>query len=278
MAELDTVKFGHVVFFKDLIHGGFLTCKKRKILMAVVEQLSAKAKDSPPDVNECCFTVLPKLSYSHVQRLQKHEKKHKDTPEDQWTEKIQNQIAKFRSLAANEEITNKALIGKMAGSNVNLGATIMLYHVKTAHYLTLVKEGADIDKNSLKLVIAPQGSKSAWFDLMPGFKTSKLGAPVPYTASISLRNTKNDVVLHCSDNLETGMTPAHPYIEKVIEVNCFVNPAVFSIQPFQKPSQDEFNLAVSSGDVVSLYHADSGSNLVSREGRCSAHFISLALI
>jgi len=273
-----SVQYGDVVFFKDLMHNGFLTCKKRKILMAVVEQLKEGKQNSPPSINECCFTLLPKLSYSHIQRLLKHEKKHSTTPEAEWPEKIQRQIAKFRSLAKSEEGTNVALIGKMKGAAVSLGATIMLYHVKSSSYLTMMKEGADIDKNTLKLVIAPAGSKSAWFDLMPGFKTSKLGDTVPYEASVALRNTKNDVTLNVSDYLESGMNPSHEYVEVVHEVNCFVNAAVFAIMPFQMPSKDEFNLVLSSGDIVTLYHADSASSLVCRDSRCVSLLIPVYVV
>lgn len=261
------MKFGDTIFFKDVFHHGVFACKKRKICQAVIQQLTEEAEDTPPDLRDSCFVVYPKYSFSHVQRAKKHEKIHRETPEDDWPDKIQRTIGKYRKLAKDEKQKNKAMFSKVQGSDVALGATIMLYHTKSKCFLTMIKESADIDKNALKLVIEPEGSKNAWFDIIPGFKTSKTGGPVPFGSSVALRSTKNDITVSVSDHVESGMPLPHPYCEKVIEVNCFINPQVFIIDAYKEPNQKEYDLTLSSGDIISLYHTDSGSNLVCRDGR-----------
>ena len=263
-----TLVYGDTVFFKDREHSGFLTCKKRKLCMAVIEQLVPKAaNNSPPEVKECCFTILPKLSYSHCQRLAKHLKANAAVPEQDWPDKVASKIANFRKLEKHESEQNAALILKMKGAAVTFGVTTMLYHIKSNSFLTLVKEGADKDKKALKLVLADEGCKSAWFDLLPGFKTSRLGDSIPFNSIIALRNTKNDVTVNVADDTPTGMAGTHEYMEKVHEVNCFVNATVFEMVPYKEPAKEDFDLLLSSGDIVTLYHADSDSYLVCRDKR-----------
>ena len=267
MAEDRMLQYGDTIFMKDLLRQGIFVCKKRKVCQAVIQQLTEEAQDTPPDLKDSTFIVVPKLSYSHVQRMLKHEKMHNATPEDDWPDKIQRTVAKYRKLAKIEKGANKELVGKMQGSGVPLGSTIMLWHTKSESFLTMLKEGADKDTNALKLVLELEGTKSAWFDLLPGFKTSKVGDNLPYGSSVMLRSTKNDIPLHVSDEVDTGMPVPHHYCTRVIEVNCFVNPAVFAVYPYKEPSKKEYDLTLSSGDVISLYHADSDSSLVCRDGR-----------
>ena len=266
--ELPNVVYGSTVYFQDFENNGFITCKKRKNCMVVIEELQKKAAKCPPNIGDCCFEVIPKLAYSHVQRLAKREALYKNTPEEEWPDKIKDRIAKLRGLAEQEKTSNKALILKMKGALVTLGSTVLLYHPQTNCFLTLLKESADIDKNTLKLAVADDGSKGAWFDFMPAFKTSKLGDPIPFGQAVALRNTKNDVVVHVSNTIDTNMACSHPYIDKVHEVNCFVQQSTFGIFPFKPPADDSgHGLNLRSGNIVTLYHADTDAYLVCRDGR-----------
>ena len=259
------VVYGNTVFFKDYENNGFITCKKRKNCMVVVEQLELKASVAPPNISDCCFELLPKLAYSHVQRLAKHEALYKGVSQEK---NKSEKLRKLRELARKEKLSNDALVVKMRGSIIALGSTVVLLHTQTNCFVTLQTEGADVDANSLKLALTEHGGKASWFDFMPAFKTSKPGDAIPWGQAVSLRNTKSDSYVHVSNNIPTNLSTSHPYIKEVHEVNGFVRQGAFGIFAFKPPVDDsEHGLTLSSGDIVTMYHADTDAFLVCRDGR-----------
>jgi len=169
-----------------------------------------------------------------------------------------------------EQGQNEKLLGKMRGAPVIYGATIQLYHERTGSYVTLLKERADVDGSKLKVSLHDDGNKNSWFQFNPGYKTGKMGETVKYPNVCILTSTKNDVNVHVSpkETADTKIQPGHDYVKEVLEVNGYVSGTVFRVFPYRlNRDPDIYQLEISSGEPVTLYHSDLEALLVCENGK-----------
>jgi hypothetical protein len=256
---------------RSLGPGGYVTCRKRNGPCVFVEQLPHELS-APPEVEDCLFTVLPKLSFSAQNRYKKLLRSLDDATARSGDElaKLQNLLPSRLQLKEEEIQGNKNLSIKMKGSPVAFGSVIMLKHEASGTFLVMLKERAHADKNTLNVSVSEAaGSKDCWFNLMPAYKTMATGDDVLYaSAAVKLLNTKSEVTVHVSTEVESGVPCAHTYITCVDEVNGNAEGSVLKVQPYKPCSQDSsLSAPLAGGEVITIFHSDVAAFLLMKDGK-----------
>lgn len=90
-------------------------------------------------------------------------------------------------------------------SSVNIGKTltygqiVQLRHNKSGKFVTVtVKEVAELERDSLRVVLDPEGNDGSWFIVTPRFKIRSEGEPVHVGDQILLVSKRYGVHLHVS--------------------------------------------------------------------------------
>ncbi|KAI3385554.1 hypothetical protein SNEBB_008534 [Seison nebaliae] len=151
-----------------------------------------------------------------------------------------------------EKKQNKEEDINMAGTALQYGCAIQLYHVKSHRFLTIHKHlSAQQEKNAMRVTLDRCGNDGSWVRIEPYFKIRRFGDYVLEGDRVLLRPMNSSQSLHVSKR--ESLTD--PYCH---EVNCFPETSRLTdwkLNVFMN-FKDNMSDVLKGGSVVRLFHAE----------------------
>jgi len=114
----------------------------------------------------------------------------------------EEEVVDLKTLEENkkfEDQENFADFERTAGKGVTYGQVIQLKHKKSGKFITVtVKEVSELERDSLRVVLEPEGNEGSWFVIAPRFKIRSEGEQVHVRDQVVLVSKKYGVHLHAS--------------------------------------------------------------------------------
>ena len=138
----------------------------------------SKIGEFPPNFRECLFRVQTANQYEERKTYRKeldHYELLEFDPSDEPSNKdlsdsTKKNLSELREKMLTEERNNQKEFQRTNGTPVKYGDSIQLYHLVSKMFLQVSKEAGEVQKDSFKLFLDPNGSSSSYFSITPVVK------------------------------------------------------------------------------------------------------------
>eukprot|EP01080_Neovahlkampfia_damariscottae_P000959 gene959-9866_t len=225
----------------------------------------SKIGEFPPNFRECLFRVQTANLYQERKTYRKeldHYELLEFDPSDEAANKDLTDSAKvvlteLREKMLTEERNNQKEFQRTNGTPVKYGDSIQLYHLVSKKFLQVSKESGEVQKDSFKLFLDPNGSTSSYFSITPVVKFRIDGEEINLDDSVHFYTKKFGMYLNCANGT---------YEDQRNEINISLQKDTkWTIRQYSIGTKDDEE-QLKSGDVIRLYHKEYDSYLFINHG------------
>ena len=215
---------------------------------------------TPEGYTECLFEFTVPPDYGANKAYQKEVVKHGDAPPPVGSRK-HKLLATLADNRDTEATNNLRREQQRCGDPVRFGDSVMLRHVKTKKYVTVLKsEVADVETECLKAVVTHNVSGFARFTIEPRYKMREVGDSVSTADQFFLKLSKRPLQgLHACGTPSDLLSCATS--DHVLEVNSSLVATSWRVVPFATYEPDHADY-LQCGTIVELYHSESDASLL----------------
>jgi hypothetical protein len=199
------LKFGDCISLFSAEHNGYMSTDGFSDEICHLKKVpQGQGAQSPLHFENCVFEVVPRFKYDMQVNLNDilstygRERESIGVYED-GDVLVENQL---KALVKQEELENEENLAeyhRTAGKEVAYGQIVQLRHVKSQCFISLtVKEAAELEKDSLRLVLEKEGSEGSWFIIAPCLKMRSEGESVNLGDQVAFVSKKYNIFLHCA--------------------------------------------------------------------------------
>lgn len=276
--EERVLKFGDFVLLQCENIEGLLTSSGYANNTLSLQEGSIDEMYSLPNLRNCVFQVLPKLSYDAIRELKSYMKKTQGTRPGMGKDERQEdkkRLESYEQRVKTEDEMNDKIIHALAGEYVTYGQEIQLRHMPSNMLLKVKKESADADRSCFKAILTKYGGQGVTFKILSRYKIRQEGSRVLFGDRINFSNTKTEQFLHASDkalnNKDSRNYKKLGYVNELsvvpedftslYEVNISILPSNWRLMPYASFRNN--TQVLRSGDVIKLNHTEFGGYILS---------------
>lgn len=158
---------------------------------------------------------------------------------------VERQVKALAQQMESERKENSAEYRRTAGKDVVYGQIVQLRHIKSKSYVSLtVKEAAELEKDSMRLILEKDGSEGSWFIIAPRLKMRSEGEPVNLGDQVAFISKKFNNFLFCSMKMSRTEVCGSPLVSP------------WRVIPFSPYVPPRATRTLNAGDVIRIFHKE----------------------
>lgn len=158
---------------------------------------------------------------------------------------VERQVKSLALQMESERKENSAEYRRTAGKDVVYGQIVQLRHIKSRSYLSLtVKEAAELEKDSMRIILEKDGSEGSWFIIAPRLKMRSEGEPVNLGDQVAFISKKFNNFLFCSMKMSRTEVCGSPLVSP------------WRVIPFAPYVPPRATRTLNAGDVIRIFHKE----------------------
>ena len=205
---------------------------------------------APSDFERCVFEVVPRFKYdmqANLDELLSTYGRDRDSIGlyEDGDPLVERQVKALAQQMESERKENSAEYRRTAGKDVVYGQIVQLRHIKSRSYLSLtVKEAAELEKDSMRVILEKDGSEGSWFIIAPRLKMRSEGEPVNLGDQVAFISKKFNNFLFCSMKMSRTEVCGSPLVSP------------WRVIPFAPYVPPRLTRSLNAGDVIRIFHKE----------------------